>query len=1729
MKKIHRISQEMKEFAGTHRRKRRWLTVVTCLAAVVVFSTTYALILPAITLEKEQTLACSYEVHQHDESCFDKGENVICGYADYVVHIHDSNNCYDADGNLVCELAELEAHEHDASCYEDGTVLTCEKQEVILHTHTEECYAGDGSLTCGLLQVEEHQHDSSCLVNPDAGITAALEDDDVETTAKYTPVKDGFFLWLKLFDEDGNTRDIYSNPVWANGAFQSSGIEDALTYTDESETWYLIPVSYFTNYYGEYGYKFDPKAVCPFKYAPDAQDNAANLTAASYVQVAPGEIANETTDGNEAAGDNKTTDGNENTGGNETAGGNEATGGDEASGWYVRVQDKGSYGNPNNPRSNIYYTVPAQVVTDTVSPSGTVINLFDYWTTEKSEKDVTVNNYDSGINENHALKFKATGLSGANVWTETADVYQNIVANTLGTDGYPKLSGQEIFGDSSEHLVSSDESLAYLFDPTYTGSSSNYRDAYRNVTGLLQVDEDGYYYYDSTKNYAEFDSTQNGFTIYDQWSLTYTSNNLNTINGQFFPFDPYSTVSKTITAGSDSLNHFFGMTLTTRFVQQYDGHTNSARNKETTFEFSGDDDVWIFIDGVLVADLGGIHDPASVTINFATGDVVVNEEKDYKKKTTLYEAFQKAGKEDTVEWSTDEDENGHSDTFANNTYHTLRFYYLERGSFASNLSLRYNLSSYPPTGINKVNQYGDAVAGAEFSVYPATVDANGIWTYNENSNPVYTGVTDADGQMVFVDEDNMPYTLTELKNMFGEYFVLKETRVPAGYRLVNEEIRLHITNGVIMCENTYESGVWADAELQVTAPNKVKLVDETIREVVDENLVEKGKIFAVVLKYTGDSLNSSDDIGALSKQDNWAPVYGTSETGFTIVDVAEKFNGNFTSAVIDTAKQYEESDNIFSMSAGSGALMGGLSGMPGDLTTYYYMLPADEKYKTQYTVAYYWTEADTLDNATADNTFRINADAAGGYSFDRIFGSTINVPNLLNRLLVQKLDEDGNLVKGAKFAMYGVKEIKDSSENGSTIYYCANDNAETLIYLSPDTNGDNEGEATVKDSNVTGTYKVNSATGVITVTVGDNTYEIVPEPYAIEGGSIASTVTANDDNNPTDEDGTAAFTNMSTGTYYVREIEAPSGYQINSTEVMALVDESAVYANAGTANDGVTVARGTGYLVSSVDQFASQGDIDNTLTWIFEMMRVSPVSTSFADSDFVHSEAYKSWGYLKENYDGENLTEKTTQHEANDALRTYLTYSPDANNQLFNYVVNTERVNNGDTRRLYTNVGWSYYELYQDWHWALGVDGNILSHKNESAAYTLLTDNGERTGNLVEIANLFSRATYIQVTDAKVTGDLEIRKTVVNAGNAPKNDSGEFEFTVTLKNAKGTALTGSYHYTVYDVDENGNRTPATNEDGSSVTGYIETNPAEDDAGNSSAVGSYTITLTDHQVAVIENLPAGTRYVITESGSNEFVTTAEKKVLKEPTDPDDGESGDSSDEENGLPYSWKTYSFGMDESERTVEGTLYWYVDEEDNADTTSVVHYTNTYLPDLTLLKVDAGNQDTKLEGAEFVFYKTVTLEAEDGKEASTETRYYCNGNWVKLSEANAGETGITLESVTQTTGKEGKITFLNIPGGTYYLEEVKAPNGYNLLADKITVTVSDGVIKAAFMNTTMYSPDNTDEIWLTLTVTNSSGYELPKTGGAGTNLFTIGGLLFMAVAVGCGYGLRCRRERRAK
>ena len=169
---------DAERYTRAHRRKRRWYQVTTCLAAVVVFCTTYALILPAITLEKQceipehtHTEACytseqgdlictqsTEPQHTHTEECYQETQALVCGMEESTGHTHGAE-CYDEEGNLICGQEESEGHVHGEDCYEASQQLICGQTEEPAHQHTEECYSWNQVLTCGM---EEHTHSEAC-------------------------------------------------------------------------------------------------------------------------------------------------------------------------------------------------------------------------------------------------------------------------------------------------------------------------------------------------------------------------------------------------------------------------------------------------------------------------------------------------------------------------------------------------------------------------------------------------------------------------------------------------------------------------------------------------------------------------------------------------------------------------------------------------------------------------------------------------------------------------------------------------------------------------------------------------------------------------------------------------------------------------------------------------------------------------------------------------------------------------------------------------------------------------------------------------------------------------------------------------------------------------------------------------------------------------------------------------------------------------------------------------------------------------------------------------------------------------------------------------------------------------------------------------------------------------------------------------------------------------------
>lgn len=261
----------------------------------------------------------------------------------------------------------------------------------------------------------------------------------------------------------------------------------------------------------------------------------------------------------------------------------------------------------------------------------------------------------SAINNNHALQFMNVGGSGTyNSYVGNGNgAYTGIVNKTL-INGYPTMAADK-----------GSESLDYLFG----GKPDDKAVAtYEPDGGLLTLGKDGYYSFDADSQNATYDTASSKFTL----SKRNCTNQSNT--PCFAPF------------GSDTAHnkYSFGMNLGAEFYMPKDGKVN---NQDMVFDFTGDDDVWVFIDGVLVLDLGGIHQALDGSINFATGEIKYDKKQSHGDTPagTITQAFENAGKT----W----------DPVAYKTHH-LSFFYLERGDGGSNCKIKFNLPVKPSKAID---------------------------------------------------------------------------------------------------------------------------------------------------------------------------------------------------------------------------------------------------------------------------------------------------------------------------------------------------------------------------------------------------------------------------------------------------------------------------------------------------------------------------------------------------------------------------------------------------------------------------------------------------------------------------------------------------------------------------------------------------------------------------------------------------------------------------------------------------------------------------------------------------------------------------------------------------------------------------------------------------------------------------------------------------------------------
>lgn len=348
------------------------------------------------------------------------------------------------------------------------------------------------------------------------------------------------------------------------------------------------------------------------------------------------------------------------------------------------------------------------------------VNLFDYWLQEGVDITDPESRENFGINIDHLLLFHSTTnlmVNGQNkvitdfgrwnawerddAWTPVT----GIVAPTLGNDGYPVLNISEDDIKATDWISNrNNESLAYLFNPDI---DVEYRKVYKDVDGLFQYSQSRGEYYSSHENFAEYDEATNRFNLYSKPAINGVRD-----HGQFFPLNKASEVfnienddlvAKNMDSTNSTLNHYLGMTIETEFTQPAGGqvvNNETSQNENMKFTLTGDDDIWIYIDGVLVSDLGGIHNALTTEIDFATGKVTVkpgdeNEvTADNTKEYYLGDVYEDALQDEeyvsnNLVKETDDANQTTRYTYKDGTTHTLKIFFLERGNTDSNFEIAF--------------------------------------------------------------------------------------------------------------------------------------------------------------------------------------------------------------------------------------------------------------------------------------------------------------------------------------------------------------------------------------------------------------------------------------------------------------------------------------------------------------------------------------------------------------------------------------------------------------------------------------------------------------------------------------------------------------------------------------------------------------------------------------------------------------------------------------------------------------------------------------------------------------------------------------------------------------------------------------------------------------------------------------------------------------------------------
>lgn len=474
-----------------------------------------------------------------------------------------------------------------------------------------------------------------------------------------------------------------------------------------------------------------------------------------------------------------------------------------------------------------------------------------------------------------------------------------------GNDQYRKYNRSEYLGDNAGTAGGREYSTETYAKWNYWGANAGYTGNYicsglaeksldkrNNIVftntepGLFRSDDTTNSYgktiytnvglpfqYDKTTNYYTFNSNKMSAHFTDKnpaasnTNLTY-STSPQTItdlsaqgksdNASWLPFDKETSIA------TDNATYHFGMQAVIPFSMTANGKMNAAdeTSADIKFDFSGDDDVWVFVDGKLVLDIGGIHNEMAGTMNFATNEWKVLKSTDNTNKAT---AGDMNGQEMSGKLFNTDSEKGVLDTdretFAATTSHTLTVFYLERGAGASNCKIRFNLPMEDSVSVKKLVSDKDSVGSAisadtqeainnqEFAFKLFKNDAplanTNYIILDESNQPIDTATTTSDGTFKLknkqtakfvgqIPEDGNTYYVQEVKEEDDGWETPSSSYTAAAAKGSEEK---QAANGATSAKVLIKGSNEANDQLNYTFTNVLTHVDKTTIHPQDDKIV----------------------------------------------------------------------------------------------------------------------------------------------------------------------------------------------------------------------------------------------------------------------------------------------------------------------------------------------------------------------------------------------------------------------------------------------------------------------------------------------------------------------------------------------------------------------------------------------------------------------------------------------------------------------------------------------------------------------------------------------------------------------------------------------------------------------------------------------------------------------------------------------------------------------------